>query len=88
MYTTDSKPSHSLFPPGTSANDMVKYIKEAIERFPDTNPTLSCGTVNVGWDNKRGIDSIVTFFPSLQDRHPNKLGRHQLDLLQERYGFE
>jgi hypothetical protein len=54
MYTTDRKPSHSLFPPGTSANQLAAYIREAIEVYPATNPTLSCGTVNVGWDKKRG----------------------------------
>jgi hypothetical protein len=87
MYTTDSKPSHSLFPPGTSANDLATYVREAIEQFPNTNPTLSCGTVTVGWDKKGQIDSIVTFFPSLQDGHRNKLDRSQLELLQEHYGF-
>jgi hypothetical protein len=88
MYTTDGKLSHSLFPPRTTAGDIERYIREAIEEYPNGNPELSCGTVTVGWNAKDDVDSIVTFFPSLQDGDPNKLDRNQLESLQERYGFE
>jgi hypothetical protein len=87
MYTTDGKISHSLFPPRTTAGDIERYIREAIEQYPNGNPELSCGTVTVGWDAKNKVDSIVTFFPSLQDGDPNKLDRDQLESLQEHYGF-
>jgi hypothetical protein len=88
MYTTDGKLSHSLFPPRTTASDIERYIREAIEEYPNGNPELSCGTVTVGWNAKDNVDSIVTFFPSLQDGDPDKLDRDQLESLQEHYGFE
>jgi hypothetical protein len=87
MYTTDSKISHSLFPPRTTAGDIERYIREAIEQYPNENPELSCGTVTVGWNAKNNVDSIVTFFPSLQDGDPDKLDRNQLESLQEHYNF-
>jgi hypothetical protein len=88
MYTTDGKISHSLFPPRTTAADMERYIREAIEQYPNGNPELSCGTVTVGWNAKDNVDSIVTFFPSLQDGDPDKLDRDQLESLMEHYGFK
>jgi hypothetical protein len=35
MYTTDIKISHSLFPPRTTASDIERYIREAIEQYPN-----------------------------------------------------
>jgi hypothetical protein len=89
MWTTDSKPGHSLFPFGTSARQVGTYIQEAIDRFyQHPNPTLSCGTVTVGWDQKNGIPSMVTFFRSLPEGHADRLGRAELDLLQEHLHFD